>query len=177
MRRTVGQAAHREPPLVHLSESICVTGWDIGLKVSRYRLEVASIPGRIGRGIGFSLVPNTHRPKTNLILRFTEPLMRLHDVAASPCEGRKYGGCRFESILANDRRQVGLSAGRRHGPVELGHLGKRDVDGLLSREKAFSHFHGGVPACFEHNISLRGTQPRGYEFDPVGAGCDQAGRL
>jgi hypothetical protein len=82
-----------------------------------------------------------------------EALVRLNYFAAGSCERGKYRGGRVERALTNDCGQLGLSAGRCQGTVKFGNPRKRKVDGLLGREEAFGHFHGGIPACFEHDIS------------------------
>ncbi len=80
--------------------------------------------------------------------------MRLDYVATGSCESGEHRSCGVKGILTDYRRQVSLTARRCEGAVKLGSTRKCDVDGLLSREKAFGNFHGGIPACFEHDISL-----------------------
>lgn len=121
---------------------------------SGHRLKMPSIPSRIGRDVRLALVSNIHCPKTNLILRFAKPLVCLDDIAPSPCEGRKYRGSRVESILADDRGQVGLSPSHRQSPIKLSDLCQRHVYGFLGSKEALRDLHGGIPAFFEHDFSL-----------------------
>lgn len=141
-------------PPFDLPQNICVSKIETPRKALSNHLKVASFACGIGVRIGLALITDSDGTQPYLDLCFVKPLMRFNNLTTSPRKRSKYRCGGFERILADNRRQLCLGPGCRHGAVEFGSPSERNIDGFLGSEEAFGHLQGRIPACFEHKVSL-----------------------
>lgn len=155
MRCAVGQGhgAREVPALRSAAEHLCQQNRD-SRKALGDHLKVASFASRVGVRIRLTLIADGDGPQSYLELGFVKALMRFNNFTTSARKSSEYRCGGLESLLADNSRELSLSPGCGHNAIEFRGFRDGNVNGLLGSEEDFRYLHSGIPACFEHDISL-----------------------